>query len=92
VEICTGMSEQVAEAVRVFPNPTDGDLTLVWEQEGDVFIELLDAQGRVVATERVHMVKGERHVMPLAQHLADGVYTLRSNTLEGRWTTRIVVR
>jgi hypothetical protein len=77
----------------VFPNPGNGELNITcgWESS-DMTIELLDATGRVVHTERGHLGSGTTYRVQLTDHPAPGTYTLRLTGPEGSSSRRVIVQ
>jgi hypothetical protein len=92
VEICSGVGASGAHAWAVFPNPSNGDFTLVAARDGAAELELLDLGGRVALRERVTLNSGERHALHLAGSLARGVYSLRITDASGTTALRVVVQ
>jgi hypothetical protein len=92
VELCTGVADADQQVYGLYPNPTEGLITLTYRgADAAVAIAVLDASGRVVMEERTALTGGQRHQMDLGG-LAPGLYTVRLSK-EGRFTTmRVVVR
>ena len=92
VELCTGVADADQQVYGLYPNPTEGLITLTYRgADAAVAIAVLDASGRVVMEERTALTGGQRHQMDLGS-LAPGLYTVRLSK-EGRFTTiRVVVR
>jgi hypothetical protein len=77
----------------VFPNPTEGEITLVNNgTQGNATIELFDVAGRLVLAEQATLAAGAQRTMDLGGALTPGTYTLRVTTATGRSTQRVVVR
>ncbi len=75
----------------VFPNPNDGRFQLVnGGASMNALVELFDATGRVVMTERTNMPSGTTRTFD--QQLAPGTYALRITSGEERFDQRIMVR
>ncbi len=92
-DVATGVLENSAAAWTVFPNPTEGFLTVVNGGSANAAIlELFDVAGRLVVTERTSLAKGEQHSLELGSKLVAGTYSLRVTTADGRSTQRVVVR
>jgi hypothetical protein len=72
-----------------WPVPASDRLVVPMELDSDAVLQLFDATGRMVRTMNVaaHMPQAELHVTALA----DGVYTLRVGTADGRSLARSVV-
>ena len=89
----TGIAGTQRTAWSVYPNPSNGNMTIQYNaQEARVAIELLDVAGRVVHQAQHQVQNGQRVDLVLAGALAQGVYTLRSISPSGRWEQRIVVQ
>ncbi|MBS1582840.1 MAG: T9SS type A sorting domain-containing protein [Bacteroidetes bacterium] len=80
-------------AFSVYPNPTDGDLTLSYgDATGPVTIDVLDMAGRVVFAQQRTLTQGGNVGLALNGKLSSGVYTLRLSTAHGRSEQRVVVK
>ena len=91
-DVATGMNANEAAAWTVFPNPTEGQLTVVnGGVAGSATIELFDVTGRTVHAERTSLGAGAQRALEVGT-LTPGTYTLRVTTATGRNTTRVVVR
>ena len=66
-----GIEEILAFAANVYPNPSTGDLNVVWSQQQDVMWQVLDMSGRVV--ERGN-VKGQSQLKLSGIQWESGVY------------------
>ena len=92
-DVATGMAGAQADGWSVFPNPTEGELTVVnGGNSGMVTIELFDVAGRLVHAERTGVAAGALHTLDLQGPLTPGTYTLRMTTAGGRSAQRVVVR
>ncbi|MFN3876002.1 MAG: T9SS type A sorting domain-containing protein, partial [Flavobacteriales bacterium] len=93
VELCSGMASASATPWNLFPNPGNGDFTLVYAGESAlVSVEVLDLGGRVAHAERVPMVKGQPHAFGLAGRLAPGSYVVRLRSEGQSASLPLVVR
>jgi hypothetical protein len=72
IESTTDLVDNMAGAFRLFPNPATDQLTIVLGQEGPAEIEVLDMQGRLIAT---HRSTSDRVQLPLTG-IAAGSYVL----------------
>lgn len=72
----TAIAEVQSMAFDLFPNPTDGMVTIRGEFEGAAEVRVLDCAGRSVHEERVSAAAEGSHSIDLS-HLPSGVYTLR---------------
>ena len=93
VEICDGIGSADASAWNLFPNPGNGDFSIVYNGS-DVFatLEVVDMEGRIVHQQRQAVVKGQVLPINLNGQLAMGVYTVRFTSENGSTTMRLVVR
>ena len=92
-DVATGVQQIGAQAWTVFPNPTEGAITVVnGGSTGTATLELFDMTGRLVHAERTSLAKGQQHTMDLEGALVQGTYSLRFTTAEGRSEQRVVVR
>lgn len=88
-EIQTGMVEQARHALLIWPNPAEGEAWLrLPAGSGSSLLEMRDATGRIVRTERV--VPGARSRIGLAG-LATGVYTITALGPQGAMSARLLV-
>ncbi|MBK6755190.1 MAG: T9SS type A sorting domain-containing protein [Flavobacteriales bacterium] len=89
----TSIQPLSAEGWQVYPNPTNGGMTLTNRGlGGPAHITLVDMVGRAVYTERSTILAGASHTLPLQGQLAQGVYSLQVVLPGGHWEQRIVVR
>lgn len=89
----TGVNDLTGPAFSVFPNPTNGDITISGaDLSGTVLFELTDMTGRIVYSERRGMVAKENVVLPIAGKVAAGTYNLSLMTAQGRSVRTVVVR
>lgn len=71
--ISTTVEEHGVNAFTIFPNPTNGQMSLSFATDGPHTVLLCDAQGRVLRSERV---SGSRGALTL-ENLPGGLYLLR---------------
>ncbi len=92
VELCMGVADADQQVYGLYPNPTEGSITLTYRgADAAVAIAVMDASGRVVMEQRTALTGGQRHQMDLG-NLAPGLYTVRLSK-EGDFTTmRVIVR
>jgi hypothetical protein len=77
----------------VFPNPSNGDMTIRFgAADAKVVIELFDVAGRAVHQEQRQLFQGQQVDLGLAGVLAKGVYTLRLSSSEGRSEQHVVIQ
>jgi hypothetical protein len=88
-----GIGEISEVKFSVFPNPSNGDVTLVYSDvSGMVNIELLDMTGRVVSAERRLLNQGQSVTLSNAGKVAAGNYALRLTSEQGRSAQHLVVK
>jgi hypothetical protein len=92
VELCTGVADADQQVYGLYPNPTEGLVTLTYRgADAAVAISVIDASGRAVMEQLTALTSGQRHQMDLGS-LAPGLYTVRLSS-EGQFTTlRVMVR
>ena len=77
----------------VFPNPSNGDMTIRFAgKDAKVRIELFDVAGRTVHQEQRQLFNGQQVSLGLAGSVANGAYTLRLTSPQGRSEQRVVVQ
>ena len=92
-DVATGVQQLGAQAWTVFPNPTEGAITVVnGGNTSAATLELFDMAGRLVHAERTSLAKGQQHTLNLEGALVQGTYSLRFTTADGRSEQRVVVR
>ncbi|MCW5899915.1 MAG: T9SS type A sorting domain-containing protein [Flavobacteriales bacterium] len=92
VEICTGMEELIASDWTIHPNPAQGEAWLRHDGAGgDVVMEVFDAGGRLVHTERWWQEAGAARDLDFVQGLVPGLYTVRLTTTASAVGLRLVV-
>lgn len=93
VGLSTGLNEIGQLDWAVFPNPNNGDMTVRFGgADSKVTIELFDVAGRAVHQEQRQLFNAQQFNLGLAGSLANGAYTLRLTSAEGRSTQRVVVQ
>ncbi|MBK9146501.1 MAG: T9SS type A sorting domain-containing protein [Flavobacteriales bacterium] len=92
VDICDGLNGPSNTPWSLFPNPSNGDFSLVGPVNGAVEVTVIDLRGRTVHQERALVARGQVHGLNLSDRLAPGTYAVRVLG-EGEATTlRWVVR
>jgi hypothetical protein len=92
VEICTGVAEADQLTWSLYPNPTEGLVTLNYRgANATVNMEVVDMGGRMIAQEGHAMTNGQRHTMDLGA-FAPGMYTVRLTSGLQVTNLRVVVR
>lgn len=92
VDLCDGVGQLGASVWNLFPNPGNGEFSVVGPIDGLVQVAVLDLGGRIAHDERVTLAKGQPHVFGLAGKLAAGTYTVRLTSENQAATLRMVVR
>ena len=91
--ISTAVQEEVTSTWSIYPNPNDGRFQLVNGGAAmNGFVQLFDATGREVMSERVAVAEGGVFSIDQASRLAQGTYSLRITTNEARYEQRVMVR
>ncbi|MBK8948717.1 MAG: T9SS type A sorting domain-containing protein [Flavobacteriales bacterium] len=91
--ISTAVAESVVNGWTVFPNPTAGSVSVVWPTAAsDARLELFDATGRVVWSDRRTLNTGMNLVRDGAEALMAGTYILRVSTDDAISEQRLVVQ
>jgi hypothetical protein len=85
-----GINENATIEGAVYPNPTNGDVTLSINAEGKATISIVDLSGKTVATSSVSIVNGKS---PIAMNnLESGVYLFNVTLANGQATQFKVVK
>jgi plastocyanin len=93
VEICSSIeTNELANGFQVYPNPTNGDFSILAGIDAKVVVELMDATGRVVYTEQRWSSSTTPMQITLGGSLTPGMYVLRLSSDLGRSEQRIVVQ
>ncbi len=82
------IAEQNQLAVAIYPNPATDNFTVKLDESSDVAIQVIDVQGKVVATQNV---TGQSETTVDASALAPGIYTVLITTENGVATKKVVV-
>ncbi|HQW87761.1 MAG TPA: T9SS type A sorting domain-containing protein [Flavobacteriales bacterium] len=91
--ISTALTGSVVDGWTVFPNPTEGSVSVVWPAAAtDARLELFDATGRVVWSDRRTLNTGMNLVRDGAETLMAGTYILRVSTDDTTSEQRLVVQ
>ena len=89
----TAVNEEVASDWSIFPNPTNGDISIQGTQlEGRGTVTMVDMTGRMVHQTNVTFTNGQRTTLQLAGTLAAGTYNVIISTEAGRTVRPLVVR
>ena len=93
VDLSTGVAAIQEIAWSIFPNPSNGDITINYGGENDkVMIDVLDLTGRMIHSEVRALSTGQQVQLNLAGTIAAGSYVLRLSGAQGVAEQRIVVR
>jgi hypothetical protein len=89
VSTCTGINEQVAYNVNVYPNPTNGivNIDLAGIITGETTYELFDVQGRKV----VSKVSSNTIETLNVENLSEGIYMLTVQNGSAKTTKKLVI-
>ena len=78
VNACVGIEETSVAIWNVYPNPTNGTFTLSTNNNsGDVIIEVLDVQGRIIFSENENNVAPGFSTQVSIENVSNGMYILR---------------
>ncbi len=93
VDLSTGLNAVQEVSWSVFPNPSNGDITVTYGGESDkVVLDVLDLTGRMIHSEVRALSSGQQVQLNLAGTLATGSYLLRLSGAQGVAEQRFVVR
>jgi hypothetical protein len=78
--------------VMVFPNPSNGNfkLDVVLPSVNDIYIDVLDAQGKLIHSKQVANVQAD--VIPMDYNLPSGIYMVRIQSENENFLRRIVIK
>ncbi|MCX6310179.1 MAG: glycine-rich protein [Bacteroidetes bacterium] len=79
VNACTGIIENTfANGIEIFPNPNNGIFTVsVNENVGDLLIEVMDLEGRVVFTSKENNVNAGFAKQIILENVSSGMYLMK---------------
>lgn len=82
-----------ADALAVFPNPSNGEVTLAYQsqQAEKIEITVFDATGKLVLREFAPVAIGDNDIPLAMKHLARGSYMLKIRNTQMAFTERIVI-
>jgi Zn-dependent metalloprotease len=90
-ETCVSIAENHLGNITIYPNPTDGKLTIDNGQLTIENIEILDVKGRLCPVETLRATSLQSTPMTIdISHLLVGVYFIRITTEEGTMTKKVV--
>lgn len=78
--------------IRVFPNPSDGKLTISWNEDSDKTIELqiVDIMGKICYREQIKLT-GKELQLNLSEHLDYGLYFFNFNNGNARSVRKVII-
>jgi PKD repeat protein len=91
---CTGIDEnQGSITFNIYPNPTSGIITLNADgiSNTTISIQVYTASDKLVYNEPQMKVVGSLNKTLNLQHLPDGIYLLKIQDTENRWTKRFII-
>ncbi len=92
-DMTIGVSEAAVTSFSLFPNPTQGDITISGaDLSGNVNFELTDMTGRVVYKDQKSMTSGQPVTLALNGKLAQGTYSLRVITANGISSRAVMIK
>lgn len=82
-----------AATLSVFPNPSNGEVTLAYQsqQAETIEITIFDAAGKLILRESAPVATGENAIPLTMKHLARGSYMLKIRNAQTAFTERIVI-
>ena len=92
---CTGIDEMGSDInFSIYPNPTKGIISLMATgiKNTTISIQVYTASDKLVYNEQKVKVTGSLNKTLDLQHLADGMYLLKIQDTENRWTKRFVIQ
>ncbi len=94
VDLCLSAGSNTLEnSANVFPNPNSGVFTLTVNANiGDMLVEIVDMQGRVVYTSSENNVQSGYTKQISLDNVADGIYMLRLTSADEQQVMRILVQ
>ena len=93
ITIPTGVRELNSSNVSVYPNPSNGNITVGGvDLNGSVNFELTDMTGRVVYQDQRTMTAGQPVTLALNGKLAQGTYSLRMITANGISSRAVMIK
>ncbi len=82
--------------ISTYPNPAslESTLTFTLTQTGNVTVDIVDINGKVVATvfNNKKLNAGEHEISAFVSDLKPGIYTYRVSTISGMQSTRLIVQ
>ncbi len=91
---CTGIDEAGNQAVSLYPNPSDGNFSVIASKQvsGTFSLEIYDAGNKVAYSQNGLDLKPGKKALIHATHLADGLYMLKLSGSTGIYSTKLIIR
>ncbi|MEL6650370.1 MAG: T9SS type A sorting domain-containing protein [Bacteroidota bacterium] len=86
-ETSTGITPRLDWDVQIYPNPSQGQMTIEIPASRNAELEIYDMLGRSVLRSRLQQQKTQLDLSALK----DGIYLLRLNSPEGQWNQKIQI-
>jgi len=85
------LTEKEIKEISVFPNPSNGEFSITFNSttSNNAKINILDIQGKVIATKQIENSNGQNNVNFDLQGTAPGVYFYQ---IDGEYTGKLIVR
>lgn len=87
----TGIDENAADAVSIYPNPANDFVNVQWTGASPEMVELRDLSGKLVYSLNTANVSGSTLTIPTGE-LASGVYVMHYVTANQAQTKKLVIR
>ena len=92
VEDCTNILEIGLEEFSLFPNPNNGNFTIINEGVSEeIDLSITDIQGKVVFSKTLNFNKGEQKALSL-ENIERGIYLVHLNTDNGRKIINMIIQ
>ena len=89
---CTNILELDMLDFSLFPNPNNGEFTIVNEGTSEVvLISITDIQGKEIISKSLNFNKGEQKILNL-ENIERGVYLIRLNSESGSKVINMIVQ
>ncbi|MFY0629956.1 MAG: T9SS type A sorting domain-containing protein [Flavobacteriaceae bacterium] len=83
------VENHILESLKIYPNPTDNELKIVWDRADNVSVRMFNISGQLIYYNRETSL-----VTPLeinTSKLASGVYFLKVSSSSGSYTKKVIV-
>ena len=89
---CTNILEIGLEEFSLFPNPNNGNFTIINEGVSEeIDLSITDIQGKVVFSKTLNFNKGEQKALSL-ENIERGIYLVHLNTDNGRKIINMIIQ